>query len=337
MNLISFREAIVKSGSKRHLLLGNGFSISCRSDIFLYSKLLERAQFTRLSSSARGVFDTLTTADFEKVIRALRYTRGVLTTYADVPKELLQSLENDANDLREILVETIAASHPEKPSDIPEEEFACCRAFLKNFTGIYTLNYDLLLYWAIMHSDSPSKYDDGFRKPENDPEATYVTWEANNSNSQNIWYLHGALHLFDAGTEVRKYTWNKTGVRLIEQIRDALNRDYFPLFVSEGKSHEKLVRIKHNDYLAKAYIRFAEIDGTLFIYGHSLAENDDHFLKKIENGKIEKLFVGIYGDPNTQANAAIIERAKVMPGRRRNRSQNLSVDFYDASTAQVWR
>jgi hypothetical protein len=86
-----------------------------------------------------------------------------------------------------------------------------------------------------------------------------------------MWFLHGALHVFDSGTEIQKYTWKNTGVRLIDQIRDALSRDYFPLFVSEGTSDEKYEKIRHNDYLAKGYRSFSQITGDLFIYGHSLA------------------------------------------------------------------
>lgn len=125
-----------------------------------------------------------------------------------------------------------------------------------------------------------------------------------------MWFLHGALHVFDSGVEIQKYTWKNTGVRLIDQIRDALNRGLFPLFVSEGTSDEKYERIRHNDYLAKAYRSFSEIQGALFIFGHSLAENDAHYLRRIERGKISQAYVGLYGDADTDANKQIIRRAQ---------------------------
>jgi len=150
-----------------------------------------------------------------------------------------------------------------------------------------------------------------------------------------MWFLHGALHVFDAGTEVQKYTWINTGVRLIEQIRDALQRNYFPLFVAEGTSAEKLERIRHSDYLAKAYRSFTEIRGALFVYGHALAANDEHYLKRIERGKVVHLYVGIYDDLHTADNRAIIDRANRMPIAR-TRGPQLKVSFYDASSARVW-
>src|SRR5450830_142256 len=338
MDLISFSAALESSRqySKRHLLLGNGFSIACRPDIFVYGKLFEQADFSKLSPSAKKTFEALDTQDFEKVIKALRDAKAVLEAYEDVPPKLLKTLQEDADGLRDLLVQTIASSHPERPGEIKDHEYAACRQFIDNFDSVYTLNYDLLLYWAQMHTEYGSHpvSDDGFRKSEDDYDAAYVTWEPSNSHRQNTWFLHGALHLFDAGIEIQKYTWINTGVRLIEQIRDALKRDYFPIFVSEGTSNEKLIRIRHNDYLAKAYRSFSEIGGALFIYGHSLATNDEHYLKRIERGKLNQLYVGIYGNPNSPANTAIIARAQRMNVQRRKTV--LKVQFFDASSANVW-
>ena len=181
--------------------------------------------------------------------------------------------------------------------------------------------------------------DDGFRTSLGDIESgiasDYVVWEPSQSHEQNMWFLHGALHVFDSGTEIQKYTWNRTGIRLIEQIREALSRNFFPLFVAEGSSAEKLERIRHSDYLAKAYRSFQEIQHCLFIYGHSLAVNDKHYLRLIENGKLAHIFVGLYGDPESSTNRQIVERAKAM-GLARGRRRELRVDFYNSESAQVW-
>jgi hypothetical protein len=335
--VLSFAGAleIAQTYRKRHLLTGNGFSIACRPDIFVYGKLFERADFSRLSESARGVFDALGTTDFERVIRTLRDTSKLMHLYTG-DQSIRERIQADAEGLREVLVHTIASSHPEMPSDIREEEYAACRRFLANFNTTYTLNYDLLLYWTAMHvpdGQSPSS-DDGFRKPEDDYDAAYVVWEPDQSHDQNIWYLHGALHVFDAGTEVQKYTWVNTGVRLIEQIRDALRREYYPLFVAEGTSEEKLTRIRHSDYLAKGYRSFSSIQGALFIYGHSLAPSDEHYLRLVERGKLEHVFVGLHGDPASATNRATIRRANLLAERRKK--GNLRVSFFDSGSANVW-
>ena len=339
MAILTFQEAITESlrFTKRHALLGNGFSIACRPNIFLYGKLYEQADFTKLSPTAKKAFEALGTQDFERVIKALRDTKLILEAYGGVPQSLLDSLQSDADGLGELLVETIAHSHPAWPGEVTDEEYAACRSFIANFNTVYTFNYDLLLYWAQMHTEeggTPTS-DDGFRKSDVDYDAAYVVWEPSQSHEQNTWFLHGALHVFDSGTEIQKYTWANTGVRLIDQIRDALGKGFFPLFVSEGTSAEKLERIRHSDYLAKAYRSFSEITGALFIYGHSLAANDEHYLKRIEKGKVSQLYIGLHGDPASGSNKHIIRRADQLANNRR-RNAPLSVSYFDSSTAKVW-
>jgi len=339
MTILTFGQALAESepSSKRHILLGNGFSIACRPNIFLYGKLFEQADFSKLSPTAKNAFNALGTQDFERVIKALHDTKLILEAYGGAPQTYLDILQSDADGLRELLVETIAHSHPAWPGEISEEEYIACRAFVSNFKTIYTFNYDLLLYWAQMHTEEgvdPTS-DDGFRKSDIDYDAAYVVWEPSQSHEQNTWFLHGALHVFDTGTEIQKYTWKNTGVRLIDQIRNALSKGFFPLFVSEGTSAEKLERIRHSDYLAKAYRSFSEITGTLFIYGHSLAENDEHYLKRIEKGRLSKLYIGLYGDPASESNKHIIRRADQMANNRRQ-ERPLAISYFDTSTAKVW-
>jgi hypothetical protein len=342
MELLSFADSIKKSEqcNKRHLLLGNGFSIACKENIFSYKKLFEQADFSNLSDSIKQVFKEFSTQDFEKIISVLKDSSKALIAYKDASHKLINTLQKDAEGLKELLIHTIAKNHPNMPSDIPHEKFYSCRKFLSNFNNIYTLNYDLLLYWALMHDDFNLKIkcDDGFRTPEDEEfgySSTYVVWDPNNSRSQNIHFLHGALHLFDTGTEIKKYTWSNTGIKLIDQIRDAVDRNHFPIFVAEGTSHEKLTRIKHNEYLSKAKRSFDNIKYALFIYGHSLAKNDEHILQSIEkNNGLEQVYIGIYGDPNLPSNKQIISRGTAM--NRHNRKKLLEINFYSAESTSVW-
>src|SRR5690348_16745939 len=73
-SLISFSEACARSEryTKRHVVLGNGFSIACKPSIFAYKALFDRAQFASATDLTRRVFDVLDTHDFEEVMRALR-------------------------------------------------------------------------------------------------------------------------------------------------------------------------------------------------------------------------------------------------------------------------
>lgn len=340
--ILTFQQAIKEapSSGKRHLLLGNGFSISCRPDIFRYGKLFEQADFANLSPKAKKAFECLGTMDFEQVFRTLRDGAALADLYGS-EKDVTSQMSRDADALKEVLVKTIAASHPERPGDISDAEYDACKGFLNNFDDVYTFNYDLLVYWAKMHTEGQptSTSDDGFRTSQHDIdsgiESDYVVWESSQSHDQNLYYLHGALHIFDSGTEIRKYTWKRTGVRLIDQVRAALEQDYFPLFVAEGTSDEKLERIRHSDYLAKAYRSFENIQGTVFIYGHSLAEHDEHYLRVLENGKVSTLFVGLFGDASSASNKRIIARAEAMVPKR-GPKRPLTVRFFQSETAKVW-
>ncbi len=269
-------------------------------------------------------------------MRALRDSARLVRTYTPHSPSLAQTFEADAGGLRDVLVRTIAENHPDQPGEVVDSAYAACRAFLTNFETIYTVNYDLLLYWALMHTDSAPtiRHDDGFRTPESGPQE-YVSWDIDNSNRQNVFYLHGALHLFDTGSELVKYTWCNTGVRLIEQIRQALESNRYPLFVAEGTSDHKYERIRHSDFLSRAYRGFANIGGVLFVHGHSFADNDAHILRLIEKGKVGMLFVGVFGDPDSPPNATLIRRANQLATSRPAR-RSLTVEFYDAASARVW-
>lgn len=337
--MITFAQAMMEAESRygrRHALLGNGFSRAYRDNIFAYGALFDRADFGDLSASARDAFDALATRDFEVVIHTLRQAARILDPY-NVDPDVRDRMLADATGLREVLVRAIASSHPEHPNEIQDDQYAAARAFLSHFDKIYTLNYDLLLYWALMHEDvEPDvKGDDGFRNSD-DEEAEYVVWDPSSSNrDQNVFYVHGGLHLFDAGSELVKYTWIRTGVRLIDQVRRALDEEKYPLFVAEGTSDEKLDRIRHHAYLARIERSFLEIRGALFVYGVSFGESDDHVLTWIEKGRTEHLYVGVFGDPEEETNKHLMARAQQVAKRRR-KGKSPQVTFFDAASARVW-
>lgn len=224
--------------------------------------------------------------DFEVVIKRLQNTATALSVYAPEQNELRQALQKDAANLKDALVPTIAKRHPSRPYEIEPAQYAACRAFLSNFHHIFTLNYDVLLYWTLMQNEVDTvdlRPDDGVRHPENDPTQPWVSWQQ--GNQATISYLHGALHIFDAGSEITKYTWSKTDVPIVDQIRVALDEEKYPLFVSEGESSAKRARILHNGYLHKALRSFeaccSASTAGIVVYGHSLAENDNHILRCI--------------------------------------------------------
>jgi hypothetical protein len=340
--LATLDECLALAQGKKHLMLGNGFSRACRNNIFSYDSLFETADFKKLSKHARQTFETLGTTDFEFVMRSLNTASALIKLYEASPdNKLADTLAEDADKLRKVLVETIAAHHPAMPSDIADDEYLACRKFLKKFDKIYTLNYDLLLYWTNMKSaEGEKRRDDGFRdpyfgEPEDYVEEDFVEW-SNPDHKQDIHYLHGALHLFYQGPSLQKYCWRRTGVRLLEQIDTALKKGFFPLIVSEGSSAQKFERVQRSNYLGHNYRSLGKITGSLFIYGHSLAENDTHILEQLrKNTKLTNLYVSVFGSVSDKGNKSIIENARAL-ATGRPKTKPLAIDFYCAKSAQVW-
>lgn len=354
IELISFEDAIIDSQnySKRHLILGNGFSIGCFPSIFHYSSLYNRADFSN-TQELQKVFDVFQTQDFELVLRALNNGVNLLPIYVPNSQTFVRKMQAHVDHLKELLIKTISENHPRVPSDIAETKYFHCKKFINYFLGegtsgqVYTLNYDLLLYWVLMHSSdlidmTPIKLskNDGFGNVEDEFDTSYVIWQGQaNSGQQRVHYLHGALHLFDAGYELKKYTWLRSGISLIEQIRQALENNEFPLFVSEGTSQQKMTRIEHHAYLHHSYksliANCKQKAPCFFIYGHSLADNDNHILRKLGKGKFPKLYISLFGNPSDQGNKHIIQQAQKLAALRDNKHP-LSLVFYDSSTANVW-
>ena len=346
-SILTFDEAIKDSEqcTKRHLLLGNGFSIACRPQIFTYGSLFDRADFSS-AERLRDVFESVGTTDFEHVIKLLEDASRVVPVYS-TKTDIGKLMADDATTLKDILIQTVATNHPDVPNDISDSQFIACRKFLAHFLGdankgkVYTLNYDLLLYWTLLQGnvDGPGDTielaaDDGFGRDEDTPDE-YVDWMGESSaHYQRVHYLHGALHLFDGGAQLRKYTWKNTNKRLLEQARDAMNIGQFPLFVAEGTSEQKLAKIKHSAYLYHSYKSFSEQmrqrNDALFIFGHSLSDNDQHIMNKITQGKISHIYVGIYGKPSN--NRQIRDSITKMSADR----VSLHVRYFDAASAQVW-
>ena len=268
-------------------------------------------------------------------MRALQNAARLARVYEPSNDDLAHRLVQDASGLREVLVRAIADNHPSHPGEIEASRYAACRRFLSRFDRIFTLNYDLLLYWALMQGELEPRVDsdDGFRTPLSG-EQEYVTWEPGR-HGQNVYYLHGALHIFDGGTEVQKYTWRNTGIRLVDQVRAALSDGRYPIFVAEGESSQKFERIRHSDFLSRAYRSFQEIGNCLCVFGHSMAPNDVHITNLIGRGKLKHMLVGLYGDEDSTGNV-LIKRTVESIQRMRNAKRPLDVAYFDAASARAW-
>lgn len=110
-----------------------------------------------------------------------------------------------------------------------------------------------------------------------------------NSETQNLFFLHGAFHIIKEGKEIKKIT-QSTDKALYEKLEEILNDDNKDI-VCIFQSENKLDAIQDNPYLLHCYNKLAELTGNLVIIGSSLDNNDNHIFKQINNSQIKKVFI----------------------------------------------
>lgn len=341
--LMPYEDALawVNEVTPQHLLVGNGFSMALDPSRFSYGALATKAEGEGLLPElAIDVMRSLGTADFESAMRALRSAVLVLKALNEPSfAGTVDLLNRTESELKDALARSIAGLHPDRPYDLAESRYRSVRRFLGSFRRIYSVNYDLLLYWALMQEiedqpiSHPSRaHDDGFRDPGRESET--VVWDVYDPFSQTVFYLHGALHLFEGEGGLHKITWVRTQEALIDQVRAQLEANRFPLYVAESASLEKLTRINESGYLSRALRSLASIGGGLVVYGHSLDPNDDHVFEAVVRSNVQRMAVSIYGDAGSVTNQTIIERAKRLASMRVG--SDLELAFYSAESVHLW-
>ena len=332
----SFNQAIEsakEAGGKRHILLGNGFSIGAY-DKFDYVSLYKRAKESGLSEHVKALFDRYGTTDFEQVLNHLREGQWLAEHYRLAKTDCKLDMNDDYGRIKEALLTAITTTHPANRGAVREDKLQACAGFLEQFHNVFTTNYDLLLYWAVLANMQETKHDifkDGFGKRDGD--STYLVFDSvpqdPNITCKYMYFLHGALHLYTDDGDVRKVKWGGAeNPSLINQIREKLAENRFPLVVSEGDPEQKKVRIGSNGYLTACRNNFQKIKGSLFVFGSSLGHEDTHILRWIaQNQNLKLVFLGIHSDSDPAKNKAMISRI---------RNQVDKALFYDSTTANVW-
>lgn len=343
--LLTYEQVRAAIGNGRsHLLLGNGFSISCDSR-FLYGKLFDFAKTNGLTERVLGVFERLGTNNFEGVMRLLEDADWLARHYDLLPgsSESQSAIQEDLQSVKTALVAALAKTHLEHTGKVADDRKTQCAAFLEPYHNIFTTNYDLLVYWVEMHALAVLKGRDGFDYDIDEPDAPYVVFSEHVGGDKGIFFIHGALHLFVVDGQVRKHTWSRTQTPLIQNIREALDNGQYPLFVAEGLPERKLEQIQRSGYLSYCLGKLERIQNALVVYGLSFGASDKHIANVIaDNADLKALYVGLYGDQNNDANLEIKRNVEAIRRRRdalisaHRARKTLEIHFYDAASASVW-
>lgn len=330
-----------------NLLLGNGFSVNYSSSIFTYKALAEHVKKNG-SELVKNLFSSLKTENFELIMEQLDQMIAVLSSINSL-KTAAQELTEAKEGLKTALLDAIRASHPEHVFKVTELEIKNCAKFLRDYINangkIFTTNYDLLLYWVINRGlNDYEKPNDGFSKfitnPQEVikgevPEYSDLIWTS--KQPQNVFNLHGGLHIFDEGGKIIKETYNQLeGGLLLDRINSRLDSGNYPIFVTDGNGDKKLKHIRRNRYLSNAYESLREIQGSLIVFGFSFSENDFHIIDAINQaagitstgkkipGKLLSVYIGVYDENAKNYINSISDRFAV------------KVNTFDSSNAGIW-
>lgn len=93
-----------------------------------------------------------------------------------------------------------------------------------------------------------------------------------------------------------------------------------------------MAQIESNEYLRYCFRQLHTLSTDLFTYGTSLGPSDKHILNAIRTSNVRR-FVSVYGDHQTEQNAAVIAAARSIAAERTWGS--LDVAFYDACSVQI--
>ncbi|MDD2159062.1 DUF4917 family protein [Pseudomonas sp. MIL19] len=266
------------------LLIGNGASLAVWRK-FAYFSLFDEAQTTRnrpLSPTELSVFRALDTSNFEQVLSALKNSirvNAALTINSSSPRHRYFAI-------KEALIHAVRSVHIPW-SQMQASSLTRINSALSQYQTVYSGNYDLLNYWAVMQNQ------DAFEEMFRGPDSTFdLGNNARQSSATRMLYLHGGMHLvknIDGSTRILNSSESTLLASFaINQLGD------IPLFVNEGSSADKLKAIRSSDYLSFCYSQLSQPKETLCIFGHNLAAQDQHLVQALLQAGLKTLAISIY-------------------------------------------
>jgi len=241
---------------KPDILLGNGFSRSL-DNRFAYEDLLTAANFGDRDQAYRDLFEQLNTSDFEHVVKGIQEAKLISQSIIDDIDP--NAYDNAAATISDGLRDALVNNHISRCDDVDGNKLRACKEWLDLFQRVFTTNFDLLLYWVSaktalqLHFNDQLK--DGFGTDEH--YAGLRTHPSSNTGRQNLFYLHGAMHLFKKRAVTEKLRYNNGGA-IRDQIDERINEQRFPLIVIGGNSAQKISAIGSSPYLSHCYRRFCK-------------------------------------------------------------------------------
>ncbi|EDP7223918.1 DUF4917 family protein [Campylobacter jejuni] len=311
------RKMTMLSQKNNVLLLGNGFSIAYEANFSFENLINNMNKNDNIINNLFSKLELTNSHDIEEIMKHLEISQRVLECFDFNDKSSI--VEEYKIKLKEEFIKIIREKHPK----FLDEKSSTAIEFIEPYGNIFTLNYDLLLYWLIMEynkqakDDKRKKYCDGFLKKD----SSLIFQE--DYCDKNFFFLHGALHLFEIDNKLIKIR-NKDKA-ILEQIIEQIDNKNYPVCVLGGDSNKKLEQILKNKYLQFCLEQLKTIEcDNLVIFGTKLKENDEHIREAINsNHNIKNIFLGI---------SDCEKRSEIKPF-----STDKNIFFYDYRSVKLWK
>lgn len=203
------------------LIVGNGASISI-SNNFSYTNLFTKASEDRTFPTT--IFNNLNTKNFESVIYQLDIAQMInkaISTSSQQIAEHNQVIANTSIKIRESLIQTIRSIHPELTYlnffTLSNDNLIKLFKFLTKFKYIINLNYDLLVYYILLHNTD--EFIDFFLPDRNrNNKLTFHESISGYQDTTRVYYPHGNILLGVNSNGEEEKIRQQQGISLLSTI-----------------------------------------------------------------------------------------------------------------------
>ena len=329
------------------LIIGNGASISI-SPNFKYASLFSTAvEAGLIPKEVKGLFDYFETVDFEYVLRLLS-DAGAVNTALEIEETATRDNYVLIRNALISVVKNIHISYDQALPAIPK-----IVSFLGKFDTVFSLNYDLILYWAILWANENGAdryFKDCFVNSVFRDDWEWMRKDYMGKKSTLVFYPHGNLAIATVSGETVKISRKKEFVEgedaiyiILKGLMDTIEQKwvhnaYVPLFISEGSSKKKMNSIERNGYLNSVYETALPTESeSLVVYGWSISDQDDHILSRLIVGKPKKIAISIYKSDDWEEKAYEMRKKIMKVYYQKHRSQPKEIVFYDSASEGCWK
>lgn len=321
---------IKASYHRGNLILGNGASMAVHRG-FGYGDLYQEAKNRDCLGDAEIVFEEFDTSDFELVLRHLLHSLIVIEALS-LKGNGVDKIKAAYTSVRDALITTVQATHVSY--DIAAVSFDQISNFLRGFETVFSLNYDLIVYWAIQYHNrkKPYSFKDCFERGGFFGDNWQDKRDSYNGVKEPtlVFYPHGNLVLGLNNDSLESKIAVSSQQNLLEQVFDEWRNGVVPLFVCEGTAESKIQSIQSSNYMSRVYYEpLTEKSESLVLYGWAMGEQDNHIVKRAISSKPSRIAISVYG-----ADQDLMYKA-----RRKFESlidSGSTLEFFDSQSSGAW-